>query len=104
MSSDVTALKIGETAAITFTFSEDPGTSFSAADIVVTGGTLGALSGSGTVRTATFTPAAGTDGGVAGISVVAGSYADAAGNAGAAGSTPALVFDTKAPTVAISSD
>ena len=104
ISSNVTALKIGETAAITFTFSEDPGTTFTAADIVVSGGTLGALSGSGTVRTATFTPTANTDGGVAGISVVAGSYADAAGNAGAAGSTRALVFDTKAPTVAISSD
>ncbi|MDK6078763.1 Ig-like domain-containing protein, partial [Massilia varians] len=104
ISSNVTSLKIGETATITFTFSEDPGTSFNADDIVVTGGTLGALSGSGTVRTATCTPTAGTNGGEAGISVAAGSSADAAGTPGGAGSSPALVFDTKAPTVAISSN
>ena len=44
VSSDKTALKAGETATVTFTFSEDPGSSFTSADIDVTGGSLGALS------------------------------------------------------------
>ncbi len=97
ITSDKAALKIGETATLTFTFSEDPGASFTAADITVSGGTLGALSGTGTTRTATFTPDAGTNGGTASITVAGGSYSDLAGNAGGAGATPALAFDTSAP-------
>ncbi|MEI7786337.1 MAG: Ig-like domain-containing protein, partial [Betaproteobacteria bacterium] len=50
ITSDKAALKVGETATITFTFSEDPGTSFGADDVVVSGGTLGAISGSGLTR------------------------------------------------------
>ncbi len=92
-----TLLKIGETATVTFTFSEDPGATFTHADITVEGGTLGALTGSGLTRSAVFTPAAGTDDGVAVITVAAGSYTDAAGNAGGAGATPVLRFDTLAP-------
>ena len=101
--SDKAALKVGETATVTFSFSDDPGASFSAADIVVVGGTLGALSGSGLTRSASFTPSADSSGS-ASIAVAGGSYADAAGNPGGAGSTPALVFDTLAPTLAITSD
>jgi large repetitive protein len=101
ITSDKAALKIGETATITFTFSEDPGTSFSwdgtSGDVTVSGGTLSAISGSGTVRTATFTPTAGTNGGVGSITVADTSFADAAGNGGLAGTTPSLVFDTQAP-------
>jgi predicted secreted protein len=101
ISSDVSQLKLGETATITFTFSEDPGSSFawdgSSGDVTVSGGTLSAISGTGPVRTATFTPAAGTNGGTAGISVGAGKYLDAAGNDGNAGATPSLHFDTQAP-------
>jgi hypothetical protein len=41
--------------------------------------------------------------GAAAISVAAGSYTDAAGNAGGAGITPPLSYDTLAPTLAISS-
>ncbi|SDE56494.1 Ig-like domain (group 3) [Massilia sp. PDC64] len=97
IASDKSTLKAGETATVTFTFSEDPGATFTAGDVNVSGGTLSALSGSGTVRTATFTPAADTDNGHASIGVDAGTYADAAGNNGAARTSPTLTFDTKAP-------
>ncbi|HWJ95616.1 MAG TPA: Ig-like domain-containing protein, partial [Telluria sp.] len=108
ISSSKSALKVGETATITFTFSEDPGASFAwdgtTGDVAVTGGTLGAISGSGTTRSATFTPDANTNAGTASITIASGTYADTAGNAGGAGSTPSVSFDTKAPTVTISSD
>ncbi|WP_423147935.1 Ig-like domain-containing protein [Rubrolithibacter danxiaensis] len=101
ITSSVSALKIAETASITFTFSEDPGTTFSwdgsVGDITVSGGALSAISGTGLTRTAVFTPDADTNGGTANITVASGSYADAAGNAGGAGTTPSLTFDTKAP-------
>src|SRR5205823_5025470 len=54
ITSNVQSLKIGEQATITFTFSEDPGATFTAGDVAVSGGTLGALSGSGLTRTALF--------------------------------------------------
>ena len=99
--SNVSQLKIGETATVTFTFSENPGTTFSwdgtTGDVVVAGGTLGALSGSGLTRTATFTPTDSTNGGTASITVAASSYTDTAGNNGGSGATPALNFDTLAP-------
>ncbi|MFD2365132.1 Ig-like domain-containing protein [Pseudoduganella sp. GCM10020061] len=104
ITSSASALKAGETATITFTFSEDPGATFAWEDIVVSGGTLGALAGTGAVRTATFTPAAGTNGGSASISVAGGAYTDAAGNNGASATAPVLTFDTLAPTLAITSD
>jgi hypothetical protein len=97
ITSDVSQLKIGQTAAISFTFSEDPGASFSQADITVSGGTLSAIAGTGTVRTAVFTPDADANGGTASITVAAGAYADKAGNDGTAGAGPSLVFDTLAP-------
>jgi VCBS repeat-containing protein len=103
ITSDRSVLKIGETATITFTFSEDPGLTFtwdgSAGDVVVSGGTLSAISGSGTTRTATFTPTAVTNGGTASITVAEGSYADIAGNFGGAGATPSISFDTFPPAV-----
>jgi hypothetical protein len=40
---DTASLKAGETATLTFTFSEDVGSSFTAGDISVSGGTLGSL-------------------------------------------------------------
>ena len=106
ITSNVAALKISETANITFTFSEDPGSTFAwngtMGDVVVSGGTLGAISGTGLTRTATFTPTANINGGAASISVANSTYTDAAGNSGGAGTTPALTFDTLAPTLAIS--
>jgi hypothetical protein len=92
ITSDVATLKVGETANITFTFSEDPSGSFawdgSTGDVVVSGGTLVAITGSGLTRTATFTPIAGTASGSANITVASGTYTDAAGNNGGAGTTP----------------
>ena len=108
ISSSVAQLKIGETATITFTFSEDPGASFawdgSSGDVQVSGGVLGAISGAGLTRSATFTPSPGLAGATALITVAAGSYVDAAGNAGGAGLTPALAIDTLAPTLTITSN
>jgi hypothetical protein len=97
------ALKVGDTSTITFTFSEDPGASFTAGDVTVSGGTLGTINGTGTTRTATFTPTANTDNGSASISVAANSYADAAGNNGSAGGPLLIGYDTNAPTLAITS-
>jgi hypothetical protein len=104
ITSDKAALKISETAVITFTFSEDPLAGFTASDLVVSGGTLGAISGTGLTRTATFTPAAGLNAGSASITAATSTYTDAAGNSGGAGTTPSISIDTLAPTLAITSD
>jgi hypothetical protein len=94
IASNVAALKAGETANITFTFSENPGTSFawdgSSGDLVVTGGSLGAISGTGLTRTAVFTPTANLASGTGNITVTANSYQDAAGNNGSAGAFSSL--------------
>jgi len=101
ITSNVSALKIGETATITFTFSKAPGTTFTwngtAGDVTVSGGTLSAISGTGLTRTATFTPTAGVNNGTASITIAAASYTDGAGNNGGAGTSPSLSFDTQAP-------
>jgi hypothetical protein len=103
ITSDLAALKTGETAVISFTFSEDPGSSFvwsaNAGDVSVSGGTLGNISGTGLLRTATFTPTSNVVAGTASITVSAGTYTDAAGNAGTAGTTPVVTFSTTTPTV-----
>jgi len=100
ISSSKSALKVGETATITFAFSEAP-TGFAADDVTVTGGNLSGLVVSPAdpkVYTATFTPTADTNNGSASITVAANSYTDTAGNNGSAGNTPSLSFDTLAPT------
>ncbi|MEO5362666.1 MAG: Ig-like domain-containing protein, partial [Magnetococcus sp. DMHC-8] len=106
ITSNVAAVKAGETATITFTFSEDPGGSFlwngTTGDVVVTGGTLGSISGTGLTRTAIFTPTVGTASGSASITVASGVYTDAAGNAGGSGATPSISIDTLAPTLSSS--
>jgi hypothetical protein len=102
ISSNSPSLLVGESATITFTFSRNPGSSFTSSDITLLGGTLSALSGSGLSRTATFTPTPGSSG-IASITVAAGSYTDLFGNSGSAGTTPALSYDTLAPTLAITS-
>lgn len=99
ITSDVSQLKIGESAEITFTFSEAP-IGFSAADITILGGTLGPLQQSdadGLVYVAVFTPTPALDDTTASITIAAGSYRDRAGNDGEAGSAPSLTFDTLAP-------
>jgi large repetitive protein len=102
ISSNASAVKVGETATITFTFSEDPGTTFLAGDIITTGGTLGSLSGTGLTRTATFTPTASLASGNASITVANATYTDTAGNNGSAGTTPTISIDTVAPIAIIS--
>ncbi|ROZ69407.1 Ig-like domain-containing protein [Ramlibacter sp. WS9] len=83
ITSSVASLQDGETATITFTFSEDPGSSFIGSDIAVTGGMLGALSGSGLTRTATFTAVAGSGLSTgAKISVAGNTFTDLGGKAG----------------------
>ena len=93
--SSATTLNLGQTAQITFTFSEDPGSSFSADDVVVTRGTLGPTSGTGLVRTATLTPQSDQTGVQASLAVAAGRYTDRAGNGGAAASGPAIGLETR---------
>ena len=85
---------------VTFTFSEAP-VGFTAADITAVGGTVTGLTATADplVYTATFTA---TDGfsGTGSVAVAAGSYTDAAGNAGAAGSDT-VTIDRLNPTVAV---
>ncbi|WP_147694284.1 Ig-like domain-containing protein, partial [Vogesella mureinivorans] len=86
---------------VTFTFSEAP-VGFTAADLTVSGGTISNLVQSASdpkVWTATFTA---TDGftGTASVAVNNGSYTDAAGNLGSAGSDTVAV-DTAAPVASI---
>jgi VCBS repeat-containing protein len=102
---DKTALKAGDTSTVTFTFSEVP-TGFDAADVSVAGaqGALTNLQATSDpkVWTATFTPTADVEDTTNLITVADASYTNAAGNAGAAGSSANFTIDTKAPTLAIS--
>ncbi|MGH6998195.1 MAG: Ig-like domain-containing protein, partial [Phenylobacterium sp.] len=100
---DKAALKIGETAKVTFTFSAAP-TGFTASDVSVTNGTFSGFAATGNplVYEAVFTPTQGASGSAT-VSVAAGSYADTLGNSGLAGTSPAIAIDTAVPTVSISS-
>jgi hypothetical protein len=99
ITSNVTALKAGETATVTFTFSELP-VGFTAGDVVTAGGTLGGLTVTANplVYTATFTPTAGIQNTAASITIAAGAFTDAAGNATGGALTPPIAIDTQAPT------
>ena len=97
------ALAANERATITFTLSEDSA-DFTEDDVTVSGGTLSSFSGTGTTYTATFTPA---DNSIADgvVSIDAGKFTDAAGNANTAGSiTMSVNTDVTAPTVTIASN
>jgi hypothetical protein len=96
-------LRVGETAIVSFALNK-PSSTFTAADVTVTGGTLSAFTGSGDRYTASFTPAAGST--AAGtISVAAASFVDSVGNPNAASSlAPALIIDTVPPSVVITTD
>ncbi|WP_221774187.1 beta strand repeat-containing protein [Novosphingobium flavum] len=96
---DKSAMVGGETATVTFTFSEVP-TGFTAADIAVTsggvtGGTITNLAqsaGDAKVWTATLTPTASTTGPVA-VTVASGTFADPAGNASTAAGSASVTYD-----------
>jgi Ca2+-binding RTX toxin-like protein len=98
ITSSVGALKIGETALVTFTFSEVP-VGFGAGSVTVSGGTLGAITATAnsTVYTALFTPTQGVNSGNGNISVAGSTYTDTAGNAGTNATMPAITIDTLAP-------
>jgi hypothetical protein len=98
--SDKSALKAGETALLTFSFSRNPGTSFISNDIVVSGGSLNGFVGSGTTYTAIFTPTNNSET-TATISVASGQWNDIFGNAGTAASASPLTIDTKNPTLTL---
>jgi hypothetical protein len=99
VSSNKTNLASGETATISFTLSENSNT-FALNDVLVVGGTLSNLQGSGTSYTATFTPTAGATS--AAIVVASNTFNDAAGNFNTDGSEPnnavALSLGAVAPT------
>jgi hypothetical protein len=85
ISSNAGAVKAGETATITFTFSEAP-SGFDLSDVSAGSGTLSGLTATANplVYTATYTPLAGEDGVSDAVTLAAASYTDKAGNAGAA--------------------
>ncbi|MEG3637915.1 Ig-like domain-containing protein [Magnetococcus sp. PR-3] len=106
ISTDDTALNVGDTATLTFTLSETS-TDFVQGDITVTGGALSNFSGSGTSYTATFTPTdASTTNGV--VRVDSAKFSDAAGNSNADGADAnnevTMTVDTVRPTIAITTD
>ncbi|MEM8558763.1 MAG: Ig-like domain-containing protein, partial [Bacteroidota bacterium] len=83
---------------VTFAFSEEV-TGFEAADVTVTGGTLGTLA---TSDNTTFTGAVAPDGsGEVTVAVPADVATDIAGNGNAASNTLTVTFDADAPTLAI---
>ncbi|QOZ37283.1 hypothetical protein XH92_41830 [Bradyrhizobium sp. CCBAU 53421] len=108
VTADHTALSAGDSALVTFTFSEAVA-GFGLGDVGVSGGSLGNLThvgvdGSGRdVYTATFTPDV-TNTEVGSVQVNASSYTDVAGNAGASSNTISFTGDAKAPTVSVSAD
>ncbi len=92
--------KINSTTAFTATFTFDKAvTGFEAADITVTGGTAGALTGSGASYTLPITPAGGSD---VVVTVAANSVTDQVGNLGPVTAvTATATWDALAPTLAI---
>ncbi|WP_323814971.1 Ig-like domain-containing protein, partial [Cellvibrio sp. NN19] len=97
------ALAIGETSLVTFTFSEAV-TGFTNADLSIANGSLSAVSSAdgGVTWTATFTPTAGANAATNAITLDNTGVTDAAGNAGT-GTTDSnnYAIDTQRPTVTI---
>jgi Ca2+-binding RTX toxin-like protein len=99
---DKITLKAGETAAVTFTFSEPP-MGFSLGDVSVTGGTISLLESTTDplIYEASFTPTAGVAAGAATISVGNASYTNAAGDDGQGASGPSLTIQTLRPSATV---
>jgi gliding motility-associated-like protein len=97
ITSDESSLRAGQTANITFRFSEDPGINVTQSDVVVTDGTLGIIFGMGLTRTAIFTPTANINNGIALIYMTTNSFTDPAGNGGATITPSFITLDTQAP-------
>lgn len=93
---DVAAATADGAVTFTFTFSEDVGSSFVAEDVLVTGGTAGALTKvSATVYTLTVTPPA-DSAGTLNVSVSAAKFRDLANNDNVGETSAAQAFDTQA--------
>jgi len=94
------ALKIGDTATLTFTLSEAPVTNlFASTDVTVAGGALSNFAGSGTSYTASFTPAADSTT-PATVNVVGGAFTNAGGQNNVAAQQLSMTVDTIAPVAA----
>ncbi len=109
VTADHNTLTAGDSARSSPSPSPKPSTGFGLGDVTVRGGTLGNLSHVGVdssghdVYTATFTPDV-TNTEAGSVQVNASSYADVAGNSGAASNTINFTGDTKAPTVSVAAD
>ncbi len=91
---DVSAASASGPVTFAFTFSEDVGTSFTAEDITVTGGTAGTLTKvNATNYTLVVTPAANSAGTIV-VTVAAAKYSDAANNANTAATTAEQAYST----------
>ena len=96
------AVRADDSATITFTLNK-PSTTFTDADVVVTGGVLSNFIGSGSVYSATFAPLPGFTGSAM-VSVAAGSFTDENGKANLVGALPApIAVDSVLPSIAIAS-
>ena len=92
---DVSAAVAGGVVTFTFTFSEDVGSSFVAEDVLVTGGTAGALTKvSDTVYTLAVTPPADATGSIT-VTVAAAKFRDLSNNDNVAEATASQAFDTQ---------
>lgn len=93
-------LKSGDTALVTFTFSEAP-TGFTPSDVTLSNGSLNnfTVTNDPKVYTATFVPNANVSGSYTPIAVASGTYTDANGNAGGAALGPTWTIDTTLPTI-----
>lgn len=105
IATDRSAIYTGQTATMTFTFTETP-SGFDDSDITVSGGTLSTVAVdplNSKVYTATFTPSPNTSVNGA-IAVATAAFTDAVGNTSVASDSLAVTVDTRAPTVSVSSD
>lgn len=101
ITSSASTLKAGETATLTFTFSETP-SGFEDGDITITGGTLSGLtvdSGNDKVYTATFTPDADAQSLSGSLSIAAGTFKNASDEDNLASNTLTISGDTLRPTI-----
>jgi Bacterial Ig-like domain len=91
---DVSAATATGPVTFSFVFSEDVGASFTASDVVVTGGTAGTFTKvSGTQATLLVTPTANSASTI-NVSVAAGAFSDLAGNTNAAGATAQQAYNS----------
>ena len=101
ITADSDSLKAGDSTTLHFTFSEDVGASFTAADISLDSGTIGTLTKvDATHYTATYTPAENLDSTSVGIRVDTGRFADTTGNLNTAPGDYAFSVDTAPPVIA----